>query len=218
MSDFLFVVVRGRCTSPKCAFPPIGYLTRRIPDPVSGTTILCPSEHAIGLVSVIRGANRNGQPVWKLFLVACTHREHSLPTEKNSLAFLLHLQMQFPQRRLLTSDLICTRPFPPPHLTLTPSTPISTIYLLPPLPVLRLLLAVVAILCTPVLFSQTLLLPSTTATISSATRVASMPRPEPLLLRLLAASRIHWNAWRRRCRRPSGTGICRATPPPAAPR
>lgn len=96
----------------------------------------------------------------------------------------------------------------------------SIVYLLgpPTLPKPRLLLAVVAILWIPVRFSQAELRPSMMATISSATRRANMSRPLPRDLRLEAASRIHSKAVRRRWRRPNGTGICKATPPPAAPR
>lgn len=81
----------------------------------------------------------------------------------------------------------------------------------------KLLLATVATLCTPVRFSQIELRPSTMLTISSAIRCASIYLPLVLLFLLLAASRIHMNAWRRRCRRPRGIGICSARPPPAAP-
>lgn len=96
----------------------------------------------------------------------------------------------------------------------------TQIYLLGPpiLPKPKLLLAVVAILWIPVRFSQAELRPSMMATTSSATRRANMSRPLPRDLRFDAASRIHSKAVRRRWRRPSGTGIWRATPPPAAPR
>lgn len=60
--------------------------------------------------------------------------------------------------------------------------------------------------------------PSTTAMISSAMRWANCAGPLPREGFLLAASMIHIVAVRRRCRRASGVGICRAMPPPAAPR
>lgn len=81
----------------------------------------------------------------------------------------------------------------------------------------RLARALTPSLCTPPLRSHTPLLPSTTAISSSATFCANPPLPLPLLRRLLAASRIHCTACRRRCLEPRGTGICKATPPPAAP-
>ena len=53
-------------------------------------------------------------------------------------------------------------------------------------------------LCIAFLRSQTELLPSTTATISSATRCANPPFPLPRFFRLVAAVRIHCTAVRRR--------------------
>ncbi len=81
----------------------------------------------------------------------------------------------------------------------------------------RLARALTPSLWTPPLRSHTPLLPSTMETSSSATFWANWPLPLPLVLRLLAASSIHWTACRRRCLIPIGTGICNAIPPPAAP-
>lgn len=73
-------------------------------------------------------------------------------------------------------------------------------------------------LCRPSLFTQMALLPSTTATISSAILVANMLFPLPLLFLFDAASKIQLMAVQRLRRRLSGIGRAKATPPPAAPR
>ena len=77
--------------------------------------------------------------------------------------------------------------------------------------------AATATLCTAFLLSHTPLLPSTTAMSSSEILCAKPPLPLPKSLRRDAALRIHCTAARRRCLTPRGTGICKATPPPAAP-
>lgn len=70
---------------------------------------------------------------------------------------------------------------------------------------------------TTVLLSHAELFPSTTLISSSATLCANWPLPLPRDLFFCAAASIHITACRRRCRTPSGTGICREAPPPAAP-
>jgi len=73
-------------------------------------------------------------------------------------------------------------------------------------------------LCKPSLLTQMPDLPSTIATISSATRWANIVFPLPLLFLFDAASRIQFIAVQRLLRKVSGTGKARAIPPPAAPR
>lgn len=65
--------------------------------------------------------------------------------------------------------------------------------------------------------SHMLLRPSTTAMSSCAIRWAKLFFPLPMFLLFEAALMIHSTAARRRCLCPRGTGICSATPPPAAP-
>lgn len=71
----------------------------------------------------------------------------------------------------------------------------------------KLLRAVVPILCTVSLLCQMALLPSITDTSSSATFCGNIILPLPRLFFFDAASRIHLNAVRLRCLKPSGTGI-----------
>jgi hypothetical protein len=75
----------------------------------------------------------------------------------------------------------------------------------------------VPVLCTRFLRSHVELLPSTMLISSCANFCANCPRPLPREGFLLITSRIHTTACRLRCLRPSGTGICSAAPPPAAP-
>lgn len=98
------------------------------------------------------------------------------------------------------------------HLSL-----ISLLLLFYLLRVLRFARAPTAALCTVDLRSHTPLRPSTIDTSSSATFRAKPPRPLPRVGFLLAASRIHMTACRRRCRSANGIGICNAAPPPAMP-
>lgn len=81
----------------------------------------------------------------------------------------------------------------------------------------KLARAAIPSLCTPPLFSHTPLLPSTIEISSSATLCANIVLPLPFDRLLLAASSIHMTAVRRLWRRFKGMGICKATPPPAAP-
>ena len=109
-----------------------------------------------------------------------------------------------------------------PQESKTRSTNMTThrhhILLLPFLAVPTLIRICTPILCIMFLFSHTLLLPSATATISSASRRAKPGAcPTPISGRLLAASMTQLMAVRRRLRRCIGTGISRARPPPAAP-
>jgi hypothetical protein len=80
-------------------------------------------------------------------------------------------------------------------------------------PSLTLLLALVAILCSNALRSQTALLPSATAISSLATLSASLTS-----LRFSDASSIHCIDCRRRCRTLRGWGIGCIAPPPSIPR